>query len=132
MKICGATKVGINVTTKGIENNDTQTNIKNIMPFEITADISLVNVGELEGRYAVEHMFGKPDRNLVYENISTIMFLNPEVAGVGLNGTKARERKDPITRWWRWSTTPFRVPLPCVNCRASLSCWLQTMIGMKI
>ena len=28
----------------------------------------------------------------MYENISTIMFLNPEVAGVGLNETQAREQ----------------------------------------
>src|SRR6185369_11666764 len=51
-----------------------------------------VNVGELEGRYAVEKIFGNPVRKLVYENISTIMFLNPEVAGVGLNETQAREK----------------------------------------
>lgn len=87
-------KVGINVTTKGIENHDTQTNIKNIYAVgDITADISLVNVGELEGRYAVERIFGKPERKLVYENISTIMFLNPEVAGVGLNETQAKDLK---------------------------------------
>jgi dihydrolipoamide dehydrogenase len=87
-------KVAINVTTRGIENHNTQTTVKNIYAVgDITADISLVNVGELEGRYAVEHMFGKPDRSLVYENISTIMFLSPEVAGVGLNETKAKEEK---------------------------------------
>jgi dihydrolipoamide dehydrogenase len=87
-------KVPINVTTKGIENHDTQTTVKNIYAVgDITADISLVNVGELEGRYAVERMFGKPERRLVYENISTIMFLSPEVAGVGINETKAKEDK---------------------------------------
>src|SRR5690606_4240464 len=36
--------------------------------------------------------FGNPARKLVYENISTIMFLNPEVAGVGLNEISAREK----------------------------------------
>ena len=83
-------KVGINITKRGIDNNDTQTNVSNIYAVgDLTADISLVNVGELEGRYAVEKIFGKPDRKLVYENISTIMFLNPEVAGVGLNETHA-------------------------------------------
>jgi dihydrolipoamide dehydrogenase len=39
-------------------------------------------------------MFGKP-KELVYENISTIMFLNPEVASVGLNETQARKKKIP-------------------------------------
>jgi dihydrolipoamide dehydrogenase len=86
-------KVGINITKRGIDNNDTQTNVPNIYAVgDLTADISLVNVGELEGRYAVERIFGKPDRKLVYENISTIMFLSPEVAGVGMNETQAREK----------------------------------------
>ena len=87
-------KVGIDITKRGIDNDDTQTNIPNIYAVgDLTADISLVNVGELEGRYAVEKIFGKPLRKLVYENISTIMFLNPEVAGVGLNETQAKEQK---------------------------------------
>lgn len=86
-------KVPINITKRGIEDNDTQTNVSNIYAVgDITADISLVNVGELEGRYAVEKIFGNPKRKLVYENISTIMFLSPEVAGVGLNETQAREK----------------------------------------
>lgn len=85
--------VGISISKRGIEDNDTQTNVNNIYAVgDITADISLVNVGELEGRYAVEKIFGAPERKLVYENISTIMFLSPEVAGVGLNETQAREK----------------------------------------
>jgi dihydrolipoamide dehydrogenase len=86
--------VGIHISKRGIEDNDTQTNVSNIFAVgDITADISLVNVGELEGRYAVEKIFGNPDRRLVYENISTIMFLSPEVAGVGLNETQALEKE---------------------------------------
>lgn len=85
--------VGISISKRGIEDNDTQTNVPNIYAVgDITADLSLVNVGELEGRYAVEKIFGKPKRKLLYENISTIMFLSPEVAGVGLNETQAREK----------------------------------------
>jgi dihydrolipoamide dehydrogenase len=85
--------VPINITKRGIEDNDTQTNIPNIYAVgDITSDISLVNVGELEGRYAVEKIFGSPKRKLIYENISTIMFLHPEVAGVGLNEISAREK----------------------------------------
>lgn len=85
--------VNITISKRGIEDSDTQTNISNIYAVgDITADISLVNVGELEGRYAVEKIFGNPHRKLIYENISTIMFLNPEVAGVGLNELSAREK----------------------------------------
>jgi dihydrolipoamide dehydrogenase len=87
-------EVDIQISKRGIEDNDTQTNVSNIYAVgDITADISLVNVGELEGRYAVEKIFGNPERKLVYENISTIMFLNPEVAGVGLNETQAIEKE---------------------------------------
>jgi dihydrolipoamide dehydrogenase len=85
--------LGIDFTKRGIKDNETQTNIENIYAVgDITADISLVNVGELEGRHAVEKIFGNPARKLVYENISTIMFLHPEVAGVGLNEISAREK----------------------------------------
>ncbi|MEX2233222.1 MAG: NAD(P)/FAD-dependent oxidoreductase [Cyclobacteriaceae bacterium] len=83
----------IDFTMRGIKDNETQTNVENIYAVgDITADISLVNVGELEGRHAVEKIFGNPARKLVYENISTIMFLNPEVAGVGLNEVSARDK----------------------------------------
>lgn len=86
-------KVEIAISKRGIEDNDTQTNISNIYAVgDLTADISLVNVGELEGRYAVEKIFGHPARKLVYENISSIMFLSPEVAGVGLNEIQAAEK----------------------------------------
>lgn len=85
--------VDIKIDRRGVEDNDTQTNVSNIYAVgDLTADISLVNVGELEGRYAVERIFSKPKRKLVYENISNIMFLSPEVAGVGLNETQAREK----------------------------------------
>jgi len=54
--------------------------------------MSLVNVGELEGRHAVRRMYGMTNRNLIYDNVSTIMFLKPEVAGVGLNEIQAQEK----------------------------------------
>ncbi len=60
-----------------------------------TLDIALVNVAELEGRYAVEAMFGLNPRPIRYEALSAIMFLKPEVASVGLNEIKAREQKIP-------------------------------------
>lgn len=86
--------VGIEMDNRGIKDDLTRTSVPNIYAVgDITADIALVNIGELEGRFAVERMYGSPDRPLIYENISTIMFLAPEVAGVGLNETKAKELK---------------------------------------
>ncbi|MDH5397526.1 MAG: NAD(P)/FAD-dependent oxidoreductase [Cyclobacteriaceae bacterium] len=85
--------INIGLTPRGITDQETQTSVPNIFAVgDLTADIALVNVAELEGRYAVEKIFGDPERNLVYENISTIMFLNPEVAGVGLNENQAQEK----------------------------------------
>ena len=81
----------LEIDKRGIKDNDTQTNISNIYAVgDITADISLVNVGELEGRHAIEKIYGNPDP-LIYENISTIMFLSPEIAGVGMNEIQAKE-----------------------------------------
>ncbi|HEX9650100.1 MAG TPA: NAD(P)/FAD-dependent oxidoreductase [Cyclobacteriaceae bacterium] len=89
----GLEEIGVNMDKSGIIDDNTQTSVPNIYAVgDITADIALVNVGELEGRYAVECIFGNPRRKLVYENISTIMFLNPEVAGVGLNEIQAKKK----------------------------------------
>ncbi len=89
----GLEEIGVKLDARGIIDNDTQTSIDNIYAVgDITADIALVNVGELEGRYAVDRIYGTPARKLLYENISTIMFLNPEIAGVGLNQKQAEAK----------------------------------------
>ena len=93
----GLETAGVKLNDRGfVDDEDTQTNVPHIYAVgDLTADISLVNVGELEGRYAIERMFGQPKHELVYDNISTIMFLNPEVASVGLNEIQARRAKIP-------------------------------------
>lgn len=55
----------------------------------------LVNIGEMEGRHAVERIWGVHDDPLSHANVSTIMFLNPEVAGVGLNEQDCRKKNIP-------------------------------------
>ncbi|HEU4412864.1 MAG TPA: NAD(P)/FAD-dependent oxidoreductase [Polyangiaceae bacterium] len=62
---------------------------------DVTPDLSLVNVAELEGRHAVELMYGLNPPPIHYEALSAIMFLSPEVASVGLNETQARQRGVP-------------------------------------
>ncbi len=59
---------------------------------DVTPDLSLVNVAELEGRHAVELMFGLGPPAIHYEALSAIMFLSPEVASVGLNEMQARKK----------------------------------------
>ncbi len=87
----GLEELGIKLNARGsIVDYDTQTDVPNIYAIgDLTADISLVNVGELEGRHAVEKICGEATKPLSRENISSIMFLNPLVAGVGLNETQA-------------------------------------------
>ena len=62
---------------------------------DATGTNMLVNLGEMEGRHAVEQLFGQRNNEPSYDNISTIMFLDPEVAGVGMNEQDCRKRSIP-------------------------------------
>lgn len=90
----GLTNAGLNLNVKGyVDTQDGQSEVPNIyFVGDTTADICLVNVGELEGRHVVEKIFLQNVQPLVYENISTIMFLHPEVAGVGMNELEAQKK----------------------------------------
>ncbi len=90
----GLEKVGITLNKRGaIENDDTRTSVPNIYAIgDLTADIALVNVGELEGRHAVKRIAKMVHFDLKYDNISYIMFLKPIVAGVGLSEKQCREK----------------------------------------
>ncbi len=83
----GLEKVGVKLNERhSIWDDDTQTNISNIYAAgDVTTEMALVNVGEREARHAVVRMFGPTVKPLSYQNISTIMFLNPEVASVGMS-----------------------------------------------
>ena len=93
----GLAEVGVELNNRGFcVDKDTQTSVPNIYAVgDITADIALVNIAELEGRHAVERMFNNNPKPILYDNISTIMFLNPEVAAVGINESQARKSKIP-------------------------------------
>ena len=90
-------KAGIEVGDRGhILDTDTQTSVPHIYAVgDVTLDIALVNVGEIEGRHAAEKICGLHDRVLSYDNLSTIMFLSPEVAAIGLNEQQAQDKRIP-------------------------------------
>jgi dihydrolipoamide dehydrogenase len=92
----GLQNAGLSFNSKGyVDTKDGQSEVPNIYFIgDTTADICLVNVGELEGRHVVEKIYGKA-QPLIYENISTIMFLHPEVAGVGMNEIEAQKKGIP-------------------------------------
>ena len=90
-------KAGLQVNARGyLEDDDTRTAVPHIYAVgDVTQDIALVSIAEIEGRHAVEHMFGEVSEPLSYENVSSIMFLDPEVAGVGLNENQAQKKRIP-------------------------------------
>ena len=94
----GLEHAGIKLTDRGfIYHDDTQTNVSNIfVAGDVTGGIALVSVGEREARHAVVRMFGPAIKPISYKNISTIMFLNPEVGVVGMSEQEVREKNIPV------------------------------------
>lgn len=93
----GLDKAGVALTDRGyIGDTDTRTSQPHIYAVgDITQDIALVSIGEIEGRHAVEKMYTPTTKALNYDNISSIYFLDPEVAAIGLNEQQAQEKRIP-------------------------------------
>lgn len=96
----GLENAGVTVDGRGyITDNNTQTNIPNIYAVgDVSGHIALVNMGEIEARHAVEQIVGYDhiDESVSYDNICTIMFLDPEVAAVGMNEQNCIEKGIPV------------------------------------
>jgi len=90
---------GVKMSKRGVHigDEDTQTNIPHIFAVgDVSGRLPLVNVGEREARHAVVKMFADfPVKEINYDNVSTIMFLNPVVASVGANEKMLRENNIP-------------------------------------
>jgi dihydrolipoamide dehydrogenase len=99
LKNIGMEELGIKTGESGrhIGDDDTQTNIPNIFAAgDVSGRIALVNMGEIEARHAVERIFGDKKERLSYDNVCTIMFLEPEVAAVGLNEKQCIDQNIPV------------------------------------
>jgi len=93
--IPGMAGVGVQLNDSGafVEKN-TQTSVPHIYVVgDATAELALVNMAEIEARYAINKMFGEPQHPLTYDNVSKIMFVDPLTAGVGLNEQEATAAK---------------------------------------
>jgi dihydrolipoamide dehydrogenase len=91
----GIENAGVEMSKRGVHigDDDTQTNVPNIYAVgDVSGHIALVNMGEIEARHAVEKMFGGMKERISYDNVCTIMFLNPEVAAVGMNEQECIEK----------------------------------------
>lgn len=89
----GLETIGVEVSPTGhVVSHQTQTSVPYVFVAGDldTSGAGFVNVAEHEARHAVERMFGRVKRPLEYDHLSWIMFLRPEVAGVGLNEQQAR------------------------------------------
>ena len=90
---------GVEMSKRGVHigDDDTRTNIPHIYAVgDVSGRIALVNMGEIEARHAVEKIFGNKQNTLNYDNVCTIMFLQPEVAAVGLNEQQCVEQGIPV------------------------------------
>ena len=62
---------------------------------DVTHRPALVNLAEMESRFAVKHMYETNRWPLNYRNMSTVMFFKPAVAAVGLNEKACQKKKLP-------------------------------------
>lgn len=97
LSILNLEALGLEIKTPGYLKTDENCCVKdNIYAAgDVTHHPALVNIAELEGRYAVKHMFEATRWPLNYSNMSTVMFFNPAVAAVGLNEKGCQKRKIP-------------------------------------
>lgn len=99
IKGLGIENAGIQMSKRGVHigDNNTQTNIPHIYAAgDVSGRLSLVNMGEIEGRHAVERMFENTTKTINYDNVCTIMFVQPEVAAVGMNEQQCIAENRPI------------------------------------
>ncbi|MBN1251552.1 MAG: NAD(P)/FAD-dependent oxidoreductase [Bacteroidales bacterium] len=88
----GLENLNISTTERGFLKISNDCHIKNCPADEnifaagdITGYAQLVNVAEMQGRYASKTAFNTATFPLSYANMSTLMFFKPEVAAVGAN-----------------------------------------------
>jgi dihydrolipoamide dehydrogenase len=85
--------VNLDPRTSGVIVDDTRTSAPHVWAAgDITPDLMLANLAEIEARHAVEDMYGMDPPAIVREAQSAIYFFSPEVAAVGLNEQMAKDK----------------------------------------
>ncbi len=94
LKKLGLENIGIGITDRGLlETNDQCKVSDNIYAAgDISGHNALVNVAEMEGRFAAKAIENKINFPLRYRNMSTIMFFNPEISAIGLNEKECQDK----------------------------------------
>ena len=90
---------GINVDERGyipVQEGENQSCVPHIYAIgDVSWDMALANVAKEEGINAVERICKRTEARVSYRNLSTIMFLRPEVAAVGMNEQQAQADQVP-------------------------------------
>jgi dihydrolipoamide dehydrogenase len=83
----GLEKIGATITERGLLQVDNQCRVMDHIyaAGDISGNMALVNIAEMEGRFAAKSINQRIKHPLSYDNISTIMFFSPEVSAVGHN-----------------------------------------------
>ena len=89
----GLENIGVEFTPRGIKIDEhCRTNVPNVYAAgDITGFSLLAHTASREGEVAVNHMLGRKDR-MRYEAIPGVVYTHPEIAGVGLTESAAREK----------------------------------------
>ncbi|MEA1955966.1 MAG: NAD(P)/FAD-dependent oxidoreductase [Campylobacterota bacterium] len=97
VKKLGLENIGIEITNRGLVEVDENCKVcDNIYAVgDISGNAALVNIAEMEGRFAAKAIENETRYPLRYRNISTIMFFNPEISMIGMNEKECQEKKIP-------------------------------------
>lgn len=89
----GLENIGVEFTPRGIKIDEhCRTNIPNVYAAgDITGFSLLAHTASREGEVAVNHMLGRKDV-MRYDAIPGVVYTHPEIAGVGLTESSAREK----------------------------------------
>lgn len=89
----GLENIGVEFTSKGIKiDQHCRTNVPNVYAAgDITGFSLLAHTASREGEVAVNHMLGRKDV-MRYDAIPGVVYTHPEIAGVGLTESAAKEK----------------------------------------
>jgi len=91
----GLEEIGATITERGLLQVDNECRVMDHIyaAGDISGNMALVNIAEMEGRFAAKAINRRIKYPLNYQNISTIMFFNPEVSAIGLNEKECQKQK---------------------------------------
>jgi dihydrolipoamide dehydrogenase len=89
----GLENIGVEFTSRGVKiDQNCRTNVSNVYAAgDITGFSLLAHTASREGEVAVNHMLGRKDV-MRYDAIPGVVYTHPEIAGVGLTETVAKEK----------------------------------------